>query len=184
MPSFITLVPTGIQIRTADPDDADDYEITLWIKANGPSEIPAEVEQHVVYNLKVSACKVAMISVDGFIENFTYYIGSGPSAPKGGNFVYDERCTLECSLSVGYPEGPIANAAEPYSFDATNCIVTVDTTVSEYHNRQVRFMLTGTLVESGATSDRERTQVFEVTFQDRCNNVVLSAPTFAEATAT
>jgi hypothetical protein len=167
VPNFITLDPNGIKVRTEYNVDftspevfEDEYEITLVVKANGPSVIPDGMEEAVVYTLKVSACKIAKISFEDGIQDFTYNIRSGPSDPLGGNFVFDDRCAMECSLVVDYPDGRDSNADPPFTFEQADCLVTVDTDYSGYHNKRAVFMLKGTITESG----NDATQVFTVSF--------------------
>ena len=174
VPSYITLVPNGIKIETNDPDDADDYELELLVKPNGPSQVD---DVPVVYDLVISACKLDTITISGPpIQDFTYYVGSGPSEPKGGNFVYSLRCGIDCTLSVDY-----TGTYDPaiYTFDEENCLVTVDGDDSSLHDTTSVLELTGTAPESADSYK----QVFEITFIDECHNVLLTAPEFAQSTA-
>ena len=169
-PSFITLVPNGIRIATNDPDDADEYVISLIIEPNGPTQIPEEI---VDYTVIVSACKLDTVSVDELVQDFTYYLDSGPSEPKGGNFIYNLMCGIECTFTQDY-SGTYDSSI--YTFDEETCIVTVDTSDSSLHNTSMTLQLTG---KAPASSD-SFTQVFEVTFIDDCQNVGLSEPEFAQ----
>ena len=123
-PDFITMVPNGIKIETSDPNDADDYLVSLIVTANGPSTIPAGLEEIVDYDISISACKLADVSVEDRILDFTYFMGDVPSQPQGANFIYDERCELDCTLSVDFFDGGITNPL-PYQFDPQECTVTI-----------------------------------------------------------
>ena len=81
--------------------------MSLIVIGNGPSDIPAGFEELVNYDLKISACKLADVTVEDRILDFTYYIGNVPSQPQGANFIYDENCNLECTLAVDYSDGII-----------------------------------------------------------------------------
>ena len=67
----------------------------------------------------------------------------------------------------------------PYEFDPEECLVTVTTNNNAYHNSELVFMLTGRIPDSG----NSETQVFTVTFEDRCSNIQLSPPIFAKTEA-
>jgi hypothetical protein len=132
----------------------------------------------VEYTLIVSACKLDVISIEQpEVMDFTYYLGSGPSEPKGGNFVFNPTCGVECNLNQDY-SGTFS--ADIFTFDAVNCIVTVNTALPNLHNTDTTLVLTGEAPESNSKA----TQIFTITFIDECKNVALEAPEFAETTTT